>query len=202
MRTSTAATWTPRSHAALLRDQLAGIDAWNRCRRAAADAAPDPSSPEMRLEQARRHDVLQRQHHALIDFTHQQMQEAGLPLLTPTAARLVLVHRNAWFKEKVSAALRAEGVQVVARLENGADAVGVVIAEQPDLLLVEDRLPMVSGPDVIREARRYAPGTVVAAQVANDWEVAGLLDAGAHAAFSRRIPPADVAQEMARLVRA
>jgi len=54
-------------------------------------------------------------------------------------------------------------------------------------------LPMLSGVDVVREVRAYAPGTVVAAQVAYDEDVAEMLDAGARAVYTRRVPPAEVA---------
>ena len=57
-------------------------------------------------------------------------------------------HRQAWFRGKVASGLQAGGVAVEADLENGADALGAVVAEQPDFLLVEDKLPMVSGLDL------------------------------------------------------
>jgi CheY-like chemotaxis protein len=62
-------------------------------------------------------------------------------------------------------------------VDNGADAVGVVAAEQPDLLLVEDRLPMVSGEQVIAGVRTFSPNTLIAAQVAYSDRVGALLDA-------------------------
>ena len=188
----------------LYRDQIAGIDAWNAARRIeeireqAAEAAG--RSREMRLDLARRMDVIRRQQQALIERTHEQLRSSAHLLHDVAPARAMVVHRNDWFKDKVIAGLTTGGIQVVARLENGADAVGVAVAEQPDLILVEDRLPMISGEDVIRQVRQFAPGTIVTAQAANDWEIAPLLEAGATTAFTRRVPPADVAHDLCLLL--
>ena len=113
---------------------------------------------------------------------------------------MVFVHRNAWFTDKVCAALLGSGLEVVARLTNGAEAVGVAVAEQPDLLLVEDSLPMLSGETVVREVLACAPATIAVGQVASDSGVASMLEAGARAAFTRRVPPADVARGLVALL--
>ncbi len=107
--------------------------------------------------------------------------------------RAVVAHRSVWFTEKVVSALFECGVDVVARSENGAQAVGIAVAEQPDLLLVEDALPMMAGEAVVREVLALAPGILVAAQVAHDDGVSRMLEAGARAAYARRVPPCDVA---------
>ena len=197
-------TWEPRAETALLRDQLGGIEAWHAGRRAAevAAAAADTAAVtrEMRMDAARRLDVLRRQQQALIARTEQQMKASAHVLRSQVMPRAVLVHRNEWFKSKVAAGLLAGGTTVVADLENGADGIGVVVAEQPDLLLIEDTLPMMSGVDVIREVARFSPRTITAVQAASHWELGALLDAGAHAAFSRRVPPADVARDLCLLL--
>src|SRR4051812_8625074 len=186
------------------RDQLAGIDAWNAARRAdeirerAAEAAG--RSREMRLDLARRMDVIRRQQQALVDRTEEQLR-SSVDLLHATApARAMVVHRNEWFKDKVITGLTDNGIHVVARLENGADAVGVAVAEQPDLILVEDKLPMISGQEVIQQVKQFAPRTIITAQAENDWDIAPLLEAGATTAFTRRVPPADVAHDLRLLL--
>ncbi len=102
--------------------------------------------------------------------------------------------------DKVAADLCLRHIEVVAKLTNGAEAVGAVVAEQPDLLLVEDSLPMMSGEDVVREVRTFAPPTRIGAQVAYDDRIAAMLEAGAHSACTRRVPPADVAAALAQLL--
>lgn len=198
--------WRPRPETDLVRDQIEGIQAWNVARRAIEIAeeaeAARARSREMRLDLSRRMDVVRRQHQAMVQRTEEQLRESAYVLRTAAPARAVVVHRNDWFKDKLIDGLRSGGVEVVARLENGADAVGVAVAEQPDLILVEDKLPMVNGIDVIRQVLEYAPGTIAAAQVSLDDGIAAVLDAGARTAFTRRVPPADVARDLCALVRA
>lgn len=193
-------TTSRRSELELLHDQLAGIQAWLAAHREGDDARGRATSREALLDQARRLDVLRRQRAALVDWTDRSAGEGTGPLMSACECRAVVVHRNAWFRTTVSEGLEAAGVRVVAQLENGADAVGVAVAEQPDLLLVEDRLPMLGGLDVVRQVRAYAPRTVSAAQVAYDEDLGPVLDAGARTAFSRRVPPAEVARELALLL--
>jgi CheY-like chemotaxis protein len=183
-----------------LLDQLTAIDAWIGTRRATEEWAAEPVSRELRLDRARRLDVVRRQHRALLQATERQQQEEDGFLRLAPAPRAVVVHRNDWFKDKVCTRLRAAGVEVVAELSNGADAVGVVVAEQPDVLLVEDKLPMLSGLDVLREVRRFAPSTRVVAQVADDGQIGAFLEVGACTAFTRRIPPADIADAVCDLL--
>ena len=196
--------WTPRTGPELLRDQLAGIASWNACHQplllAGDDDAAAAGSREMRLDRARRLDVVRRQHEAIMGRTEQQLAQSPRLASDHVPARAVLAHRNAWVLDKVAAGLAAAGVDVVAQLENGADAVGVSVAEQPDLLLVEDKLPMINGDEVVRQVLQFAPRTLAAAQVSYEDAIATLLDAGARTAYTRRVPPAEVARDLCLLV--
>ena len=192
--------WRARTRLDLLHDQLAAIDAWNAARRAAeraaeAELAGTPSR-ELRLDVSRRLDVVRRQHEALVGRTEQHLRDGAKVSAAPAAARAVVVHRNDWFRGKVAAGLVAAGVEVAAILDNGADAVGIAVAEQPDLLLVEDRLPMLHGDDVLRQVLAYSPRTIAAAQVAFEESAPALLAAGAGVAFPRRVPPGEVVQDL------
>ena len=189
----------------LLEAQLAAIDAWNAQRRldeVGQQSGSTTLSREMRLDLARRTDVVRRQHAAIVERTEQQLRESVHLLRGSLPVRAVVAHRDAWFRDKVADALGKSGVDVVALLDNGADAVGVVVAEQPDLLLVQDKLPMVLGVDVLRQAARFSPDTVSAAQASHDSELAALLEAGSRAAFNRRATPTEVAAELCQLVQA
>ncbi|MCA1720888.1 MAG: hypothetical protein LC779_07265 [Actinobacteria bacterium] len=199
-------TWRPRAEVDILVDQLRAIDAWNgaqRSRRSGEDAAAAVArTREMRLDLSRRMDVVRRQHAALLERTAKQLDDSAHALRSGLAPRAVVVHRNDWFRDKIAVGLDARGITVVAQLENGADAVGVTVAEQPDLLLVEDKLPMLSGLDVIGQVLPFAPRTVVTAQAAAEDGIAALLDAGARTAWTRRVPPADVVHDLCQLVSA
>ena len=182
--------------------QLEGIEHWHRARRTAVEAVErGATSREGRMDLSRRLEVLDAQHRALVARTEQQLQGSVEVLRGSVPCRAVVVHRNEWFADRLCTELLACDVDVVARLVNGAEAVGASVAEQPDLLLVEDTLPMLGGEDVVREVRRYCPGTQVAAQVEHEGRVAALLQAGAHTAFPRRSQPAEVAQLLVVLLR-
>jgi twitching motility two-component system response regulator PilH len=197
-------TWRPRPEAEILDDQLRGIAAWNRARRAMeqAEGAAEATarSREMRLDLDRRMEVVRRQHEALVRRTEEQLLASARVRRTTGPARVIVVHRNEWFKDKLTEALRSSGIDVIAQLENGADGVGVAVAEQPDLLVVEDKLPMISGEEVVRQVRHFSPTTLTAVQVSYDDAVATAVEAGAHTAFPRRVPPAEVARDLRRLV--
>lgn len=190
-----------RSDLDVARQQLAAIDRWHEARRATQQAAQSTAtSREARMDLARRLAVVHAEHKAIVERTDEQLRSSVELLQRSAARRAIVVHRNAWFMDKVAADLMLHQVCVVARLTNGAEAVGAVVAEQPDLLLVEDSLPMMSGEDVVREVRTFAPLTRIGAQVAHDDRIGALLEAGAHSAFTRRVPPADVAAALAELL--
>lgn len=186
-----------RSELQLAAQQADAIAAFTRAHRTAQQAREAAArSREMKLDNARAMEVLRRQHAALIARAHEHLRLTGTVLRSTCARRVVLAHRNEWFRGKLSRALQDGGLHVVAVLDNGADAVGVTVAEQPDLLLVEDTLAMVPGEAVVREVLRFCPDTVVAAQVAYSDGVGALKDAGAHEVFTRQVPAAEVAERL------
>lgn len=195
-----APSGSSRSDLDLARQQLEAIDRWHDARRAAQRAAQQSSaSREARMDLARRMDVIRVEHRAIVERTDAHLRSSVELLQRTSPRRAIVVHRSTWFTDKVCADLLARHILVVATLTNGAEAVGAVVAEQPDLLLVEDNLPMLSGEEVVREVRLFAPGTRIGAQVAYDERVATMLEAGADSAYTRRVPPADVARGLAEL---
>jgi CheY-like chemotaxis protein len=189
------------TEAELARMQVEAIDAWHRARRMAEQAEQARNaSREMRMDVSRRLEVLRAQHAAIVGRADRHLQDSVHLLARQDARRAVLAHRNQWFLTKVGDELERQGVRVVEALSNGAEAVGVVVAEQPDLLLVEDSLPMLPGEAVVREARRFAPGTLVAGHVECQGRIQVLLEAGAATAYTRRVPPTEVARGLAELL--
>lgn len=190
-----------RSEIALAERQLRAVEAFNRARRAAEIAAAAVAgSREMRLDASRRLSALRREHEALIERAHAQMVASGQLLRRTAPRRAVIAHRQEWFVSKARASLAAFGVEVVAATDNGADAIGISVAEQPDLVIVEDALLMVSGPDVVREVRTYVPPAVIGGQVSSGDRIAALLDAGASAAFTRQVSPDLMVEELFALL--
>jgi CheY-like chemotaxis protein len=196
-----APDWHPRSEIDLAAQQLQAVERFNRtCRMREEAAAAAARSRELRMDAARSLEVLRRQHDAVVARTDEQLRASGQLLRSTAERRIVLAHRNDWLVRKVQQTLEDRGVHVVARTDNGADAVGLVVAEQPDLVLVEDTLAMLAGLEVIREIRQFSPDTVVVAQAAYGDRVGQLLDAGASTVLTRQIPPHDVARSLLRLV--
>ena len=135
----------------------------------------------------------------MVARTERHLQESARLLAARPVRRAVVAHRSDWYVEKLTAALAPLRVEVVARLDNGAEAVGAAVADQPDLMLVEDVLPMLPGETVVREVLMYAPRTLVVAQVAYGDGVSGMLEAGARAVYTRQVPPAEVAAALVRV---
>ena len=193
--------WESRSDLQLLDDQLHAIEAWHRARRLAAETAElRGMTREMRLDLNRRQQARRREQEALLARAAQQLSLGSELLASSRRPRAVLVHRREWVRNRVAEELEVSGVRVVALLDNGADAVGLTVVEQPDLLLVEDALPMRSGPEVIREISAYSQRTRIAAHVDGDRTAAGVRDAGAEAVLPRLAAPAEIAQGLLALV--
>ncbi len=193
--------WRLRSELDLAAQQLLALERFHRSRHASEQAAAAAArSRELRMDSARSLEVLRRQHDAVIARSHEQLRASGR-LLRPTAERrAVLASRSEWVVGKLARALQDRGVRVVASTDNGADAVGLVVAEQPDLALVEDTLAMLGGIEVIREVRRFSPATVVVATASSGDRTAQLLEAGATTVLPRSRAPQDLARSMLELV--
>ena len=186
-----------RTQLDLMKAQLAAVEAWHEARRASEAAAESVAlTREMRLDVNRRMEAGRREQQALLARADAQLRESGGVLSGPVAPRAVLAHRNGWLRDNVAERLELRGITVVGVFEDGAEAVGTVVVEQPDLVLVEDRLPTLSGVEVVRRVRAFAPDAVVAAQCLDSDGVRQLVEAGAQAVFTRRIPPLDIADQL------
>lgn len=157
----------------------------------------DPSllTREQRMDLDRRAQVLDRVEEVVASrLMHEEPVATG--------PRVVLAHRQEWFGGKLRAALVERGVEVLDVVVDGADAVGIAIAEQPDLVLIEAVLARMSGIEVLRDLQRFAPGTLCVAQVAHQDGVRAMTEAGAAAAWTRKVSPAQVADDMVALMHA
>ena len=153
----------------------------------------------MRLDNARRMEVLQRQHDAVVARTDAVMRASG-GLLYPSATTAIVAHRQAWFTHKIGQLLTAQGIVLLGCTDIGAEAVGWAIAEQPSLVVVDDTLAMVSSQHVIREIRHYCPQTIIAAQVPHNDRAGAMFEAGADAVHTRAVPHDLAVEDMLRLL--
>jgi hypothetical protein len=193
----------PRRHTpvALLLRQLEGIDGWNRARQSRECAQPSgPASRQDRLLAARRIDVLVHAHATVLARASAALAEQPKPLAGLSAHRAVVAHRHQWFADELSQALEAHGVDVISVSDNAAEALGVVVAEQPELLVVGDPLVMLTTVELLSEAARFAPQTLRAVQVSNGTGVGLMLEAGAHSVVTQHVPPQETADQLRALL--
>lgn len=186
----------------LLCRQLAALDAWNKGRRRRERALmTEPMSREERLVADRRMAVLERAHAAVLARADAALDADPAPIASRPALRAVIAHRHLWLADKLSAALANQGVLVVASSGNGAETLGIVVAEQPDLLVAGDVLAMMSSAELLAEVERYAPFTARAVHVDDGAGVGSALEAGAQSVFVRQMQPEDVAMGLMLLLR-
>lgn len=187
---------TTRTSTQLLALQLRAVEAWGAHR--VAELSPTSGgSREDKMDRSRRLELLERQHVAVLARLDRQWLA---PFRDVSGARAVLALRQEWYAEKVAATLAEHGVSVLDDCDNGADVLGTVLAEQPELLVLECRLPMHGGVDLVEALCRFAPGTLVVVVGAYDEEVAVLRRAGAALAFPRQRPTDQVLGELVELL--
>lgn len=190
-----------QSTALLIGRQLAALDAWNDARRRRERAlVAESMSREERLAADRRLAVLERAHAAVLARADAALDGDPAPSPSHPALRAVIAHRHRWLADKLSAALATRGVLVVAVSDNGADALGIVVAEQPDVLVTGDVLAMMSSAELLAETAKAAPYTARAAYVEDSAAVGPALEAGAQSVFVRQLPPAEIAEGLLLLL--
>ena len=77
------------------------------------------------------------------------------------ALRVLLVDDDERFRAMACRALTADGVEVLAEIENGAEVFDAVAHWRPDVVLLDIRLPGIDGLDVARQLRLEENGPVV-----------------------------------------
>jgi len=102
--------------------------------------------------------------------------------------RVVLADDHALVREGTAELLeRAGGIKVVGQAADGAEAVRLVQALRPDVLLLDLAMPGIDGLEVARRARTTSPRTAIVALSAHDEDayVLAMLEAGASGYLSK-----------------
>jgi hypothetical protein len=181
--------------------QLRGLELWHLARRASEQAADRPDlSRQGHLDASRQVDVRRREREAILHRLSDCDDENACPMPIAVPARAVVAHRHAWARDSLTDQLTQRDFRVLCHLDNGADAVGVCVAEQPDLLIVDELLAMRSGSDVISQVAQFCPCTLIAGYVRDETAVGDLLEAGARTVFTWRVTPGDMADRLSALV--
>lgn len=157
-----------------------------RARSGPIDVGPGHGAArEERMERERREAVRDREREAL----QARAAKAAPPDDRP---RAVVVHRAAWLRDALCRELERAGVSVVELHEDGAAGLGTIVAEQPDLVVVQEQLPWKEGLEVVREVRRFSPATRVAVHLDRPAAEREARDAGADVVFPRSTRPGDM----------
>ena len=115
--------------------------------------------------------------------------------------RVILADDHALVREGTAELLeRAGGIRVVGQAADGHEALRLVSALRPDVLLLDLAMPGLSGLEVARRTRDLSPATAVVALTAHDEEayVVAMLEAGASGYLSK----ASRGQQVVEAVRA
>jgi CheY-like chemotaxis protein len=77
--------------------------------------------------------------------------------------------------------LRDGRFSVVGEAANGREAISVAEAQQPDVMILDRRMPVLDGLEAMPEIRRVSPNTAIVLYTANDdpWAYQAAVDAGA-----------------------
>jgi DNA-binding NarL/FixJ family response regulator len=113
-------------------------------------------------------------------------------------ARCLIADDHPALTSAVSAYLAESGFEIVGPAVDGRGAVELVAAEQPEVALVDYRMPRLSGTELVRAVREASPDTAVAVYTADaDAEVAeAVFEAGAVALVLKAAPLADLVRAL------
>ncbi len=106
----------------------------------------------------------------------------------PARVSLVLVEDNHVFRETLELLLEYhDDIEVVGSVANGADAAELCRRMQPDVVLVDYRMPVMNGADATRAVLAASPRSRVICLTAavSNAEVDRLLEAGAVACITK-----------------
>lgn len=183
----------------LMRDQRTYSAAWQLAAQSREHIeSARRENREVQTEARRRIAALRRVNVALLERSQLSIVASQRALEIP---RVVVVHRQEWMRRQLGLALTEQGLLVVATCDDGADCLGIAVAEQPDLVVVESRLPSFPAVDLLGSLREFSPRSFLAAQTESDDDVQKLIDAGASAVFSRRIPVPDACGRLVGFIR-
>jgi DNA-binding NarL/FixJ family response regulator len=124
--------------------------------------------------------------------------------MTGSAARTltcVVADDHAAMVDVVSRSLTEDGIEVVARARDGAEALAAIRALKPSVAVLAILMPVLGGIEVVRSANRLVPGTATilyAAHPQRDLLVEG-LDAGARGFVLKDTPSIELVRAV-RLV--
>jgi hypothetical protein len=192
--------WSRTGEWELAARQLRAIAAFHHARAIAAwAAAAGERSRAMREQDARRLEILRRKHEAVIDRAHEQLRSSGVRR-PPLCWRVRVVVADRRPDDELLVPLDRHGVDVLARVANGADAVGITLVEQPDVVVLSAPLDLVPADEVVRDVRRYSPETTIFAVTGTEDEARACAGAGATVVLPEELASGALVQRIVGVV--
>jgi DNA-binding NarL/FixJ family response regulator len=113
---------------------------------------------------------------------------------TDEAIRCLVADDHPAVLKAVTDYLTAEGVTVVAQARNGTEALAKLSTTEPQVAVVDLRMPDMTGTDVAREAAKVAPdvGVILYTGQADQSQLVDAVDAGARGFVLKEAPLAEV----------
>src|SRR3954471_10914162 len=107
------------------------------------------------------------------------------------AVRILLVDDSAEVRRMLTTRLAIEaGVEVVGEAAKGAEAIALPTREQPDLIVLDAMMPVLSGVDALPSIIQGSPRSkiVVYSAYTDDPALEKIYEAGAHAVVNKSAP--------------
>ena len=111
--------------------------------------------------------------------------------------RMVIADDHPMVREGIKSMLMKHAdLEVVGEASNGEEAVGLVRATSPDLLLLDLRMPDMNGPEVTERVLSFAPETkiVILTMYDSDADILPAIEAGANSYLLKDVRPAALAE--------
>jgi DNA-binding NarL/FixJ family response regulator len=123
------------------------------------------------------------------------LDEEGMPSTSPT---VLLAEDHEGLREALVTMLETAGFRVLAASENGAGLLRVAETTEPDVVLVDLRMPAVSGIDVARWMKGLWPTTpvVVYSAYGEDAFMKSAAEAGVFAYLVKGCPPSSLVRTL------
>jgi hypothetical protein len=140
----------------LLTAQVRVIDAWARSTRPARDAAEVVGHPaRKRVDLGPRMESRRREQAALIARVDQRLRASGQPLFGPGPVRACSLTATKGCQARWRRGSRRTACVIVGVSGDDADAAGAIIAEQAELVILQDRLPSLAGSELVQRVREF-----------------------------------------------
>ncbi|MBI2838319.1 MAG: response regulator transcription factor [Acidobacteria bacterium] len=125
-------------------------------------------------------------------------------MTTDEPVRVFILDDHAVVREGLAAIIsRQQGMTVVGQAGSGREAIEMIEHDDPDVLIVDLRLPDTTGIEVIRAIRRRRPEVrlIVLSVYAGEEEIAEAIEAGAQAYLLKDVTPSELAHAIRTVMR-